>query len=219
MAAGSQDRQPGCHRAADMEQREAVDHRIGFINSVNLSKAPGGVNLISVRQADELGAAGRPAGMKQRANGGAVAVELKLKDVTPGRERRIEADHLVWRIAVTTDYQNEAQRRHAFHHRGGLVPALRIVRRGRDHQHLGVFCDQQIGYRISGEQIVDRAGDTGDLGSEQGDLHLRQRGAEEGDRAAIGSRAERAKEIGRLRYPAEQFPRSEQRPLPGRRPS
>ena len=94
MPTSSKDRQPGGHRAADMEQREAIDHCIGLIKSVNLSKAPGGMNLISMRQADELWMAGCPSSMKQRANGVAIGVELKLKAVMLGRKRRIEVDHL-----------------------------------------------------------------------------------------------------------------------------
>ena len=81
MAAGRQDRQPGCYRAADMKQREAVDHCVGFIEAVNLSEAPGGVNLIAVRQADELRTARRAPGMEQRTHGVTIGGELKLQGI------------------------------------------------------------------------------------------------------------------------------------------
>ena len=131
------------------------------------------MNLIAMRQADELRTAGRPSGVEQRAHGVAIGGELKLKGVMLCRKRRIEADHLPARIAVAANHQDEPQRRHALDDCVGFLPNLRIVRFGRDHQHFGVLCDQQIGNRICGEQIVDRAGNASDLGSEQRDLHLR----------------------------------------------
>jgi len=161
--------------------------------------------LIAVRQAHEFRAAGRPPGVEQGADGVAIGSELKFEDVILCRERSIEVDHLSARVALAADHQDEPQRRHALDDVFAFLPGLRIVRLRRDHQHLRVFCDQQISYRVGGEQIIDRTGNTGDLGAEQGRRYFRERGTEEGDCAAVGGHAERPEEIGGLRYPGEQF--------------
>ena len=109
MATGGKDRQACRDRAADMEQREAIDRRIQLIETVNLSEAPCGMNLIAVGQADKFRAAGRAAGMEQGAYRVAIGSERKLKDVTLRRDRLVEADHLAAWIALAADHQNEAQ--------------------------------------------------------------------------------------------------------------
>ena len=206
MAAGRQDRQPHRDRAADVKQREPVDGGVGLVETVNLGETPGGMNLIAVRQADEFRMPGRPAGVEQRAHGVAIGSELKIELVVLPRERRIETDHVPVGIAFGADHQHGPQRRHAPDHRVGFLPDLRIVGFGRDHQHRGVFRDQQIGHRVGGEQIIDRAGRAGDLSPNQGDRYRRQRRAEEGDGAAAGADAERSEQIGGTRHAAKELP-------------
>jgi len=169
-----------------MKEGETIDNCIGFIKPMDLRKTPRGVDLISVRQADEFRTAGGSAGVKECADGVGIRVERKIKDFTLGRQRRVKPDHPASGIAFAADYKHAAQRRNACNRRGGFSPNLRIVRFGRYHQHLGVLCNQQIGHGVGRKEVVDGAGDASHLRSEQGDLHLSQRRAEERDWTAFG---------------------------------
>src|SRR5580700_3077675 len=108
-----------------MEQRKTIDGRIELIEPVDLSKAPGGMDLIAVGEANKLRAAGRAAGVKQGADGVAVRRELEIEGGALRREAFLEARDLAIGIASATDHQNPLQRRHAADDRIGLFPQSR----------------------------------------------------------------------------------------------
>jgi hypothetical protein len=109
VAARGQDRQARGHRSADVEQRKAVDGHVELVEPVNLSEAPGGVDLIAVGEADELRTPGRAAGVKQRADGVAIRGELKVQRRPLRRHALLKTDNLVSRIAFAADHQNALQ--------------------------------------------------------------------------------------------------------------
>src|ERR1700720_3050517 len=76
------------------EQPEAVDRRVELIEAMDLSKAPGGMNLIAVRQGDELRASGRAAGVKERAYRVTVRGQRKIQGAALRRQAFIEANNL-----------------------------------------------------------------------------------------------------------------------------
>ena len=121
MSARRQNRQPRSHGASHVEQREAVDYRVELIQTVDLRKAPGGVDLIAVRQADKLRASGRAAGMEERAYGVAVRRKPEVQGGALRQQALIEADDLTARIAFAADDQNPLKRRHAVDDRVGLL--------------------------------------------------------------------------------------------------
>ena len=187
-----------------MEQREAVDRRVELIEAMDLSKAPGGMNLIAVRQADELRASGRAAGVKERAYRVTVRGQRKIQGAALRRQAFIEANNLATGIALAADDQYPLKRRHAVDNRVGLLPERRIIGCGGNDQHCRLFGDQEIGDGVGIEQKVDRAGDARDLSANESRRNLGQRRAKEGNGAAGRRYAERAKKIGRARYLFEQ---------------
>jgi hypothetical protein len=191
-----QNRQPRRHSASHVEQREAVDYRVELIQPVDLRKAPGGVDLIAVRQTDKLRASGRAAGMEERAYGVAVRRKLEVQDVALRQQALIKADDLSAWIAFTADDQNPLKRRHAVDDRVGLRPERRIIGFGGNNKHGRLFGDQKIRDRVCVEQKVDRARDTRDLRANKSRRHLGQRGAKEGDSAADLRYAQRSEKIG-----------------------
>ena len=199
-----QHRQSRRHRASDVEQRESVDCRVELIEAVNLGKAPRGMDLIAVRQAHELRASGRAAGVKERAYGVAVGRELKVQGTALRRQAFIEANNLATGIALAADDQYPLKRRDTVDNRVGLLPERRIVGCGGNDQYRRLFGDQKIGDGVGIEQEVDRAGDPRDLSASESRRNLGQRGAKEGNGAAGRRYAERAKKIGRTRYLIEQ---------------
>ena len=130
---------PAVMRASDMEQREAVDCRVELIQPMNLRKAPGGVDLIAVRQADKLRASRRAAGMEERAYGVAVRRKPKVQSGALRRQAFIEADDLTTGIAFAADDQNPLKRRHAVDDRVGLLPERRIIGFGGNDKHGRLF--------------------------------------------------------------------------------
>ena len=192
------------------------------IETVNLGEAPGGMNLIAVRQADELRAPGCPAGMKQRAHGVAIGSRTENRGCHAARASAASnrscsgRDHLRRRSPARSEATARARSPRWLSARSAGSSASDGIT-----STVGVFRDQQIGYRVGGEQIIDRAGRAGDLSPNQGDRYLRQRRAEEGDGAAAGADAERAEQIGGTRHAREAVPgaTSEPRLLRGRRSS
>ena len=111
MSARRQNRQPRSHGASHVEQREAVDYRVELIQTVDLRKAPGGVDLIAVRQTDKLRASGRAAGMEERAYGVAVRHKPEVQGGALRQQALIEADDLTARIAFAANEASTKQRR------------------------------------------------------------------------------------------------------------
>jgi hypothetical protein len=69
-----------------MKERESVDGDVMLVEPVNLGKAPGGMDLIAMGQADQLGTPGRSAGVKQRAHRRSVGAERKVQFIAlPGK--------------------------------------------------------------------------------------------------------------------------------------
>jgi hypothetical protein len=196
VSARRQNRQPRSHGASHVEQREAVDYRVELIQTVDLCKAPGGVDLIAVRQADKLRASGRAAGMEERAYGVAVRRKPEVQGGALRQQALIEADDLTARIAFAADDQNPLKRRHAVDDRVGLLPELRIIGFGGNDKHGRLFGDQKISDRVCVEQKVDRAGDARDLRANESGWHSGQRGAKEGDGAVDLRYAQRPEKIG-----------------------
>ena len=118
MAAGRENRQASGHRAADMKQRKAVQGDIQFVQPVNLRKAPGGMNLISMRQANELRTSGRSAGVKERTHRLPIIRWLEIKRFSLTRDRLVEADESTRQTSAFSHDQNLLQRCYA---RGDVV--------------------------------------------------------------------------------------------------
>ena len=188
-----------------MKQRKAVDGGIALVEAVHLCEAPGGVDLIAVRQPHELRAPGRAAGVKERANGVAIGRQREVERVALYGRARVEACKPTALIAVAADHQDVPQRRHAINNRKGFLPQRGIGRGGGNDQHGRLFGDQKVGDGVGIEQKVDRAGDTGDLRAKECWVQGRQGRTQEGHRTAGCRYAERPEKIGRAGYRIEQI--------------
>ena len=134
MAAGGQNGQAEGHGAADVKQREAIDGGIELIQPVDLRKAPGRMDLVSMRQADEFWPSGGPAGVEQRADGVAILRWLEVWAVVHGRDRLIEAHRAAGQAAVRTDHEDRLERWDAARDIDRLGPDRAIGGLGSDHQ-------------------------------------------------------------------------------------
>ena len=205
VAAGREDRQSGGDGAADMKQREAIDDHVGFIQSVDLRKAPGGVDLIAVRKPDQLRPARGAPGVKERADGRPVRAGIEAEPVRLAGNRLVEAAKPVVETAVVADDPDLAQGFHAPDHIVGLLPDRGIILlRGYDEDGRALG-DQKIGNGIFVQKVVDRACNARNLGTQKRCRNLRKDRAEYRDRSATGLNAVRPEEIGRARYRAQQF--------------
>lgn len=90
MTAGGEDRQAERHRSADVKQRETIHGGVQLIQSVDLRKAPGGVDLVAMRQPHQLRPAGGSAGMEEGAYRGAIGRWREVQRIARARNRRVE---------------------------------------------------------------------------------------------------------------------------------
>ncbi len=188
MAAGRQHREAGRHGPAHMKQREAVDHDVILVQAMNLRETPRRVNLIAVRQADELGPSRRPAGMEERADGfpGRSRLELQCFVAVPAG-CFLKLDHRSAGGARISEHYDFLQCGRAPDDVLRLLPNGGVgIRRGK-HENGCILRGQQIGDDFGAEEIVDRAGDARGLRAQQRFHHPFDDGAEERDRAAFRS--------------------------------
>ena len=133
MPACGQDRQPAVMVPPTWNRGKPSIAVSNSIQSVNLSETPGGMNLVAVRQLDELRTAGRPAGVEQRAHGVAIGGEPKLKGVMLYGKSRVEADHV---------------------RPGSLSPPMTKTDRSVGTRSMTAFAFRQIPHRLPADGIT-----------------------------------------------------------------
>ncbi|MGY3107782.1 hypothetical protein ACVWW7_004409 [Bradyrhizobium sp. LM6.9] len=76
---------------------------------MNLRKAPGGMDLVSMRQAHELRPSGRSAGVEECAYGLAICRRLEFENVRRTCNRLIEAQKVANRAAILAKHENRSE--------------------------------------------------------------------------------------------------------------
>src|ERR1700733_3692512 len=94
MTACRQNRKSDRHGSPHMKKGETVDHHIVLVQAMHLREAPGCMNLITMRQADELGPPRCAAGMEKRTDRFSRRPRLEFQSIiTVPASRFGELDH------------------------------------------------------------------------------------------------------------------------------
>jgi len=105
-----------------MKQREYIDGYVGFVQSVDLRETPGGMDLISVRETDQLWSPGRSARVKKCTHGRPIYTRIKVEPIRLTRNRLVEAAKPVAKASILADNQDLLQGLDALDYIIGFLP-------------------------------------------------------------------------------------------------
>ncbi len=168
MPASGQHRQADCHRSANVEKRESIQHSVGFVIAEHLAKAECSVDLVAMGQGNQLWLPRGAAGMKQRADIVAPRRDRKVGRIgSRGIKQRPEWNEPFGERHHIPDHDDMAQCGDGGKDALGLVPAHRVKVLGGNDKDRRPLGNQQVSDRVTAEKIVDRAGDAGHLRAQQ----------------------------------------------------